>query len=88
MHATIMYKHCLFVAFSLACTLDNNSPTSLKFVVGCVNLCLLYYRLNMDEGACGEFTTDSMVRGHHVYQEVWTPITGEYLVCGKTLAVA
>ena len=32
MHATIMYKHCLFVAFSLACTLDN-SPTSLKFVV-------------------------------------------------------
>ena len=33
MHATIMYKHFLFVAFSLACTLDNNSPTSLKFVV-------------------------------------------------------
>ena len=32
----------------------------------------------MDEGACGEFTTDSMVRGHHVYQEVWIPITGEY----------
>ena len=37
----------------------------------------------MDEGACGEFTTDSMVRGHHVYQEVWTPITGEYLVCAR-----
>ena len=32
------------------------------------NLCLLYYHLNdMDKGfACGEFTTDSMVRGHHV----------------------
>ena len=42
----------------------------------------------MDEGACGEFTTDSMVRGHHAYQEVWTPITGEYLVRGKTFAVA
>ena len=39
----------------------------------------------MDEGACGEFTTDSMVRGHHVYQEVWTPITGEYLVCAREL---
>ena len=42
----------------------------------------------MDEGACREFTTDSMVRGHHVNQEVWSPITGEYLVCGKTFAVA
>ena len=38
----------------------------------------------MDEGGCGEFTTDSMARGHYVYQEVWTPITGEYLVCGET----
>ena len=38
----------------------------------------------MDEDlASGEFTTDSMVRGHHVYQEVWTPITGEYLVCAR-----
>ena len=35
----------------------------------------------MDEDfASGEFTTDSMVRGHHVYQEVWASITGEYLV--------
>ena len=37
----------------------------------------------MDEDACGKFTTDSMVRGHHVNQEVWTPITGEYLVCAR-----
>ena len=49
------------------------------------DLCLLYYRLDgMDEDfASGEFTTDSMVRGHHVYQEVWTQITGEYLVCAR-----
>ena len=42
------------------------------------DLCLLYYRLNgTDEDfVSGEFTTDSMVQDHHVYQELWTPITG------------
>ena len=46
------------------------------------DLRFLYYHLNgMDEDfSSGEFTTDSMVQGHHVYQEVWTPNTGEYLV--------
>ena len=33
--------------------------------------------------ACGEFTIDSMVRGHHVYQQVWIPVTGESLILGK-----
>lgn len=49
-----------------------------SFVV--FNLGLLYYHLNgMDEGfARREFTTDSMLLGHHVYQEVWIPVTGEY----------
>jgi len=32
---------------------------------------------------CGGFTIDSMVRGHHVYQEVWTPVIGEYLDCAR-----
>ena len=29
------------------------------------------------------FTFDSMMRGHHVYQEVWTPDIGEYLDCAR-----
>ena len=28
-----------------------------------------------------EFLTDSMVRGHHIYREVWTPVVGEHLEC-------
>ena len=60
--------------------------------VGCVrapqsfivffDLFLLYYHLN---GMDKDFASggDSMVRGHHVYQEVWTPTTGEYLVCAR-----
>ena len=24
-----------------------------------------------------EFVTDSMVRGYHIYQDVWTPVVGE-----------
>ena len=25
--------------------------------------------------------TDSMVRGYHIYQNVWTPTVGEHLLC-------
>jgi len=34
-----------------------------------------------DSCTCGEFTIDSMVWSHHVYQEVWTPIIEENLDC-------
>ena len=56
-----------------------------KRFVAFFDLCLLYYCLNgMDEDlASGEFTTDNMVQGLHVYQEVWTPITGEYIVFAR-----
>ena len=28
-----------------------------------------------------EFVTNSMVRGYHTYQDVWTPVVGEHLQC-------
>ena len=28
-----------------------------------------------------EFETDSSVRGYHVYQDNWTPVVGEQLLC-------
>ena len=28
-----------------------------------------------------EFVMDSMVRGYHIYQDVWTPVVGEHLQC-------
>ena len=30
-----------------------------------------------------EFATDSSVRGYHVYQDIWTPVSGEQLVCER-----
>ena len=30
-----------------------------------------------------EISTDTVIRGHHVYKEVWTPIIGEVLHCEK-----
>ena len=35
----------------------------------------------MEEEAEEEFVIDSMVRGYHVYQDVWTPAVGERLQC-------
>ena len=33
-------------------------------------------------GSCMmEFVTESMVRGYHIYQDVWTPVMGEHLQC-------
>jgi len=37
----------------------------------------------VEDLACGEFTIDSMVQGHHVYQQVWTPVAGESLICAR-----
>ena len=28
----------------------------------------------------GTFSTDSVIRGHHVYKDVWTPVVGEELM--------
>lgn len=50
----------------------------------CVDLVFRLYHLRMEEDlTCGELTIDSMVRGHHVYQQVWTPLTGENLMCAR-----
>ena len=35
----------------------------------------------MEKDAEEEFVIDSMVRGYHVYQDVWTPAVGECLQC-------
>ena len=31
------------------------------------------------------FFTESVVRGHHVYKDVWIPFTGEELVCQREI---
>ena len=28
-----------------------------------------------------EFTTDTVIRGHQIYKEIWTPIIGECVEC-------
>lgn len=33
----------------------------------------------------GTFSTDSVIRGHHVYKDVWTPVIGEELMCQREL---
>ena len=33
--------------------------------------------------AVDEFETSSCVRGYHVYQDTWTPVIGEQLVCRR-----
>ena len=33
--------------------------------------------------ASEEFVMESMVRGYHVYQDVWTPMVGEHLQCAR-----
>ena len=39
----------------------------------------LYQPLHItkEDLACGEITTNSMVQGHHVYQQVWTSVIEE-----------
>ena len=29
------------------------------------------------------FSTESVIRGHHVYKDVWTPVIGEELICQR-----
>ena len=31
------------------------------------------------------FVVDSMIRGHHVYKEIWDPVNGEELPCGREI---
>ena len=33
----------------------------------------------------GTFSTDSVIRGHHAYKDIWTPIVGEELMCQREL---
>ena len=33
----------------------------------------------------GTFSTDSVIRGHRVYKDVWTPVVGEELMCQREL---
>ena len=30
-----------------------------------------------------EIVVDSCVRGYHMYQEIWTPVSGNYLNCKR-----
>ena len=30
-----------------------------------------------------EFTLDSVIRGHHIYKEIWTPFVGEELTLNQ-----
>ena len=56
----------------------------------CVNAALFHLQfllsvLHSMEDSCtfGGFIIDNMVWGHHVYQEVWTPVIVEYLDCAR-----
>ena len=31
------------------------------------------------------FVVDSMIRGHHVYKEIWDPVNGEVLLCEREI---
>ena len=31
------------------------------------------------------FAVDSMIRGHHVYKEIWDPVNGEELPCEREI---
>ena len=37
------------------------------------------------ESEVGSFTVESVIRGYHIYKEVWSSVIGEVLICRRDM---